>query len=106
MSDKFIFKVIDDWRYSGAERRLELAEIPVLKETAKTVYVKSERASGYRTQIPKQECHFTPEEAIIEQRLEVEKLETEARQRRSMLEALRRAVYGEGVSTLPITDGQ
>lgn len=94
MADKFIFKVIG--HHNG---RLRLAEMPVLKETESLVVVEPCAGSGYRKQLNKASCHFTPEDAVIDERREVADLKHEWERRARMLDELRREVFGAAEPT-------
>ena len=93
MSERCIFKVVGHHR-----GRLRLAEMPVLKETPNAVEVERCEGSGYLKRLDKGACHFTPEDAIIDERRLVADLKHEWERRARMLDELRAEVYGDTAS--------
>lgn len=84
MTTKSIFFVVPD----GFKDRLDLVEVPVVKETKTRFDVKSCRATGWGVQVSKESAFLYPEDAIKDERRKVSDLEHEWRRRKKMLDTL------------------
>ena len=94
-----IYAVTEPFFVNGI--RYELEAIPVLSLSAKIVKVKACRASRYRKQISRDECHFSAEAALRAKEAEVKADEQAAAAKRAALTALRATLTGGPAKETP-----